>query len=529
MNKKHIEKSLVILVILLFFSLNIIPSTGRLLDDTTPPEISVTWIIWQWKEYVLVDFLCKVYDNESGVDRVEMYYNDEIFKTEFNPEPEFLFGSILLDEILKTDVFKFVAYNGVGLSAYAILNGTDSKIHQKSQYHNSQHGEPIISNLLEKSTVSYDSNTLYVGGSGPDNYSKIQDAIDNASDGDTVFVYNGTYKENILITKSISVIGHDKNTTIIRDSYSGEKGVLYLKASNISIKGFEITDGQSGFRVGSSIPYDSITISDCNIVNNTRLYGGIWLEGYLSKILIENCYINGNNDLGVRIGKDVDNVRFLDCFFDDDEVIGEGVDHLTFEKCGFDKSEIKLGTIPSNYFYLHNCTFKDNLGFNVYIHDGSNQIIENCTFTNCGISIELLSTNRATIRNCVISNDYIHGDDTQGIVFRGNNLLLENVKINTTYIGLYLSHGGRNIVVRECDFTNNIRAIQHYTGGKFNRFIKNNFINNNYPVYNEGLWVMLNFYFKNYWDNWIGYGPYHVYGLLNWDFFPAKEPYDIGV
>ena len=38
-------------------------------------------------------------------------------------------------------------------------------------------------------------NTLYVGGSGEGNYTKIQDAINNASDGDTVFVYNGTYYE----------------------------------------------------------------------------------------------------------------------------------------------------------------------------------------------------------------------------------------------------------------------------------------------------------------------------------------------
>ncbi len=33
-------------------------------------------------------------------------------------------------------------------------------------------------------------NTLYVGGDGPGNYTKIQDAINNASDGDTVFVYD---------------------------------------------------------------------------------------------------------------------------------------------------------------------------------------------------------------------------------------------------------------------------------------------------------------------------------------------------
>ena len=57
--------------------------------------------------------------------------------------------------------------------------------------------------------------TLYVGGSGPGNFSKIQDAIDNASDGDTVFVYSGSYYENVLINKSIRLIGENKSNTII--------------------------------------------------------------------------------------------------------------------------------------------------------------------------------------------------------------------------------------------------------------------------------------------------------------------------
>ena len=34
-------------------------------------------------------------------------------------------------------------------------------------------------------------NTLYVGGIGPDNYTSIQAAINDASDGDTIFVYEG--------------------------------------------------------------------------------------------------------------------------------------------------------------------------------------------------------------------------------------------------------------------------------------------------------------------------------------------------
>jgi len=51
---------------------------------------------------------------------------------------------------------------------------------------------PVIS--TDKTNPGYfneNGNTLYVGGSGPNNYTKIQDAIDNASNGDTVFVYSG--------------------------------------------------------------------------------------------------------------------------------------------------------------------------------------------------------------------------------------------------------------------------------------------------------------------------------------------------
>ena len=41
---------------------------------------------------------------------------------------------------------------------------------------------------LRNINSNYNGNTLYVGGSGPGNFTKIQDAIDNASNGKTVFV-----------------------------------------------------------------------------------------------------------------------------------------------------------------------------------------------------------------------------------------------------------------------------------------------------------------------------------------------------
>ena len=46
-------------------------------------------------------------------------------------------------------------------------------------------------------------------------YQFIQDGIDNASDGDTVFVYSGIYYEQVTVDKSITFEGEDRNSTII--------------------------------------------------------------------------------------------------------------------------------------------------------------------------------------------------------------------------------------------------------------------------------------------------------------------------
>jgi len=69
----------------------------------------------------------------------------------------------------------------------------------------------------EQESFHSDGDTLYVGGSGSGNYSTIQSAIENASDGDSVFVYAGNYtlSENITISKSIHLTGESRHLTIV--------------------------------------------------------------------------------------------------------------------------------------------------------------------------------------------------------------------------------------------------------------------------------------------------------------------------
>ena len=119
-------------------------------------------------------------------------------------------------------------------------------------------------------------NTLYVGGSGPGNYTRIQDAIDNANVGDAVFVYSGLYFENVVVDKSIYLFGEYKNTTIINGNGSGV--VINILVDCVKISGFTITNGgplAQNFDAGIKIDSSYNTISYCNISSNK--YYGLYL------------------------------------------------------------------------------------------------------------------------------------------------------------------------------------------------------------------------------------------------------------
>jgi hypothetical protein len=105
---------------------------------------------------------------------------------------------------------------------------------------------PATSQELEKPPqLSFGGKWWYVGGSGPGNYSIIQDAVDNASDGDTVFVYDysSPYRENILIDKNLKVVGENRNTTIIISDNHSEAVNITGAGVILSNFTFRVEDG----------------------------------------------------------------------------------------------------------------------------------------------------------------------------------------------------------------------------------------------------------------------------------------------
>lgn len=127
----------------------------------------------------------------------------------------------------------------------------------------------------------------------PDDYGTIQEAIDNAKEGYTIFVRSGVYNEQVSITKdNIALIGEDPKHTII-DSYNqGRPGfaVIYIGyASNVRISRFTIKYdfGEHGISL--------FRAENCSISSNIITKTGIAIRIHLSSgIKVTNNSIIGN-------------------------------------------------------------------------------------------------------------------------------------------------------------------------------------------------------------------------------------------
>lgn len=206
--------------------------------------------------------------------------------------------------------------------------------------------------------------TLYVGGEGPGNYTKIQDAIENANDGDTIFVYNGTYHENIVINKSINLIGEIKWDTIIMANEE-EKSAINITASSVNISKFTIlaldnkwpSAGIKLFRVRD------VNISYCDIYFSPI---GIYLYASDNNN-IEYCDI-GKNNCGIMLSFSTEN-SILSCDI-----------HHSLEE-GFYLS-------ASDGNILNGCEIYENdVGGDI---SGKQNILYNCNITNNKIGIDII-------------------------------------------------------------------------------------------------------------------------------------------
>ncbi|MFQ6119593.1 MAG: nitrous oxide reductase family maturation protein NosD, partial [Methanosarcinales archaeon] len=119
--------------------------------------------------------------------------------------------------------------------------------------------------ILLAISASASARTITVGHSPSADYWNIQDAINSASNGDIIEVWYGTYSENLIINKSVTLKSRDGvNMTFINGFGSGT--VITVTADNVTISGFTIENGETGIYLRSS---NGTTISS-NTITSVR-------------------------------------------------------------------------------------------------------------------------------------------------------------------------------------------------------------------------------------------------------------------
>jgi len=302
----------------------------------------------------------------------------------------------------------------------------------------------------------------------PDNYPTIQEAINAANPGDTIYVKSGIYYENIIVNKdNLRLIGENKETTIIDGGGQGTV-VKLAKVVNgmtdvegVIIEGFTIRNsGQQLFedRYGVEILGFYNTVRNNIITNNDD--AGVYVHADKNTITKN---IIANNDLGV----------FIDAWADDNEITRNNITNNVY---GIQVMTARV-TISDNYVInneeygilldnAYDCVLKNNhiegskFNFAVlggalsdFLHDidSTNTVNGRPIYylinrqnekvpTDAGY-VALINSRNITVENLSLENNW------QGILlFNTNNTKITGNNITKTFIGVSLLYSSDNII-----------------------------------------------------------------------------------
>jgi parallel beta-helix repeat protein len=300
-----------------------------------------------------------------------------------------------------------------------------------------------ISSKTTSNTISQPQTTgsiLYVGGSGPNNYTKIQDAINDSNNGDTIYVYDdlSPYIENLIINKIINLIGENKNSTIIDGTKNGN--AIELNADDSSVQGFTIKNA-SGYYLDCGL---NLHGDACNIFSNifTSNEQAIVING-------ANVNISHNSIIGNELGIE----------------LSDGWNRVIYENYIAQNSE-GIDLVGHEDFIINNSIISNTIG----IEESPNSIhntIRNNLISENSLGIEVHWNHHDSI---ISNNRFIKNEE--GLDLNGeNNIIEHNLFVNNSMYGLRLNN--YNIISHNDFFNNGIYPGAIYRGS----LLENNTVN----------------------------------------------------
>ena len=349
------------------------------------------------------------------------------------------------------------------------------------------------------------SKTIWV----PDNFTSIQEAINNASDGDNIFVRADTYYENVVVNKSISLIGENRETTIIDGNGTGS--VIYVTADKVNVTDFTLQNG------GSEFPDSGILLSNSdsscikqNIVMNNKF--GILLLSSSNNNLVDN--IVSNNLHGIEL------------------YVNSNGNTLVNNIVSNNHAGIYLANSDGN-------TLVDNTGsdnnFGIVLGWSNDNILINNKVSNSGwTGIRIVDDSNG---NILINNTASSNLDGFELTYANDNTLVNNIASYNRRYGIQVGYSDNNEIISN-EVLNNPYGIEVQSSSSNNTIYHNNFINNIWQA--RVLLSPLNTTWDdgypsggNYWSDYngtdanhdgIGDTPY-IIDENNQDNYPLMNPY----
>jgi parallel beta-helix repeat protein len=343
---------------------------------------------------------------------------------------------------------------------------------------------------------------IFVDDDGSADFKTIQAAINAANHRDTIYVHNGTYRENIIVNKTLSIIGESNYATVI----DGTKldTVIKITADHVNIINLQIINSSS--------------TTDHNI--------GVSIFNY-SCMLMRNLI--ANNTIGIKV---------------------QGFAYTVISENKIDKNVYGIVLYNANYTCISkNEITNNNVGIFSHGTICSNNTITNEAIMHNDVGVQFTNTTYSLISDSsIINNNY-------GIVIMDplcyqNTINKNNVSLNM--IGITLNSSSNNGII-ENSITNNTNYGVWLFESNNNQIYSNNFVDNAHHTYCSAVINQWNSTYPaggNYWSDYtgideksgptqdqpgsdgIGDTPYQIWELENVDYYPLMRPtyeQDIGV
>jgi nitrous oxidase accessory protein len=359
----------------------------------------------------------------------------------------------------------------------------------------------LIFYLLLVSCLSAVGKTWVVDQKGKLN--SIKSAIALSTNGDTIRIAKGIYKEgNLIIQKSIILIGVDYPVLDGENKFE----IFTVAANDVSIIGLRMINTGVG-SINDISAINAIEAKRLKVINNQfeNTFFGIHLSNCLGS-LVEGNVLHSDVEAEHQIGNGIHAWKCDSITIRNNKVSGHR-DGIYFEF-------VTNSLVESNFSH-------HNMRYGLHFMFSHNDAYRSNVFQNNGAGVAVMYTKHVKM----ISNRF---EDNWGSSSYG--LLLKDIGD----ADIQLNHFAKNTVAvymegsSRCNFTENVFsgngwAVKIQANCDENRYSKNSFLSNTFDLATNGT-LVLNTVDANYWDKYEGYDldkdgvgdvPYHPVSLYS--------------